>query len=426
MDFVRRVGVVIDRVLGGVERIREAVYIALEQLRANKFRSAMTILGIVIGVATVMTMSAAIAGIRGEAMEGIEAAGPKNFIVARYNFVEIQFSDDGPSWRDYPKVTAREAEQLRDLPAIRSAIVEVITGRDVQVPGRGDPISVTIAGESEGWDEFTLGDFVAGHNFIRSDVTSSRAVTVLTRGLAEALFGSLDPIGRMVRIGSAPFTVIGVYKPRGNIFGDENQNMAVIPYTASLKHLKTWDGFLRALVVTEDNATQQDAIDQVIGSMRGMRGLRPAEPNNFAIIKQEQILETFNKITGVFFIVMIGLSSVALMVGGVGVIAIMMISVTERTREIGVRKALGARRREILWQFLFEASTLTTAGAVVGMVLGAGAAWLIKALTPIPAEIQPGAVIAALVMAAIAGIFFGLFPAWRASRLDPVEALRYE
>ncbi len=426
MDVLRLVQATVDRLLGGVERVREAVYIALEQLRANKFRSTMTILGIVIGVATVMTMSAAIAGIRGEALEGIEAAGPKNFIVARYNFVEIQFHDGGPSWQDFPKVTAREAEALRDLSAVRTAVVELITGRDIEVPGGGEPISVTIAGESEGWDEFTLGEFVAGHNFIRSDIAASRAVVILTRGLSEALFGSLDPMGRMVRIGGVPFTVIGIFQPRGNIFGDENQNMAVIPYTASLKHLKTWDAFLRVLVVTADHASQQEAMDQVIGAMRGMRGLRPAEPNDFAIIKQEQILDTFNQITGVFFIVMIGLSSVALLVGGVGVIAIMMISVTERTREIGVRKAIGARRREILWQFLFEASTLTTVGAVVGMLLGAGAAWLIRTLTPIPAAVQPGAVIAALIMAAIAGVFFGLFPAWRASRLDPVEALRYE
>ena len=408
------------------ERVLEAVYIALEQLRANKFRSSMTILGIVIGVATVMTMSAAIAGIRGQALAGIEAAGPKNFIIARYNFVEIQFSHDGPSWRDYPKVTVEEAEAVRDLSDVRTAVVELITSRDIEVPGRGDPVRVTIAGESEGWDEFTLGDFVAGHNFIRTDVTGSRAVTVITKGLADALFGTLDPIGRTVRIDGSPFTVIGIYKTRGNIFGDSDQQMAVIPYTASLKHLKAWDGMLRVLVVTADHATQQDAMDQVIGAMRGMRGLRPAEPNDFAIIKQEQILDTFNQITGVFFIVMIGLSSVALLVGGVGVIAIMMISVTERTREIGVRKALGARRREILWQFLFEASTLTTAGAIVGMLLGGAAAWLIRTLSPIPAAIQPGAVVAALVMAAVAGIFFGLFPAWRASRLDPVEALRYE
>ncbi len=416
------------RVLGAVERVREAVFIALEQLRANKFRSAMTILGIVIGVAVVVVMSAAVAGIRGQALEGIEAAGPKNFIVGRFDFVGIQMSGpgEGPPWGDNPKVTSREAERLRELSHVRTAVVEVYTNGSVVGPSGGNPIRVGIAGESEGWDEFTLGDFVAGHNFIRSDVAGSRAVTVVTPGLARALFGSLDPIGRTIRINSRPFTVIGVFKTRGNIFGDEEQQFAVVPYTASLKHLKAWDGMLRVLVVTADGSTQQQAIDQVIGTLRGMRGLRPGDENNFAIIKQEQILDTFNQITGIFFIVMIGLSSVALLVGGVGVIAIMMISVTERTREIGVRKALGARRREILWQFLFEASTLTVAGAAAGMVFGAVAAWALRTMTPIPADIQPGAVVAALVMAAIAGVFFGLLPAWRASRLDPVEALRYE
>jgi putative ABC transport system permease protein len=419
---------VADRVRAALERVSEAVAIALDQLRANKFRSAMTILGIVVGVATVVTMSAAIAGVRGQALDGIEAAGPQNFILARYDFVGIQLTHQGsqPPWARNPAVTPQEVNRLAELSHVRTAIVALDRTSSVQGPS-GSPISgVSISGSSAGWDEFTLGTFIAGHNFLPSDVTASRPVVVLSEPLARRLFGPLDPLTRTVRIDGRPFTVVGVFEPVGNIFGEANQNYAVIPYTASLKFLRTWDGMLRGLIVTADGSTQEQAMDQVIATMRGMRTLRPAEPNNFALIRQEQILETFNKITGVFFIVMLGLSSVALLVGGVGVIAIMMISVTERTREIGVRKALGARRGEILWQFLFEASTLTVVGAAVGMLLGTAAAWLIRVATPIPATVQPGAVGAALVMAAIAGVFFGLLPAWRASRMDPVEALRYE
>jgi putative ABC transport system permease protein len=421
-------GTVLDRFGAALERVREAIMIALDQLRAHKFRSAMTILGIVVGVATVVTMSAAIAGIRGEALEGIEAAGPQNFMVARYNFVAIQVHGpgSGPPWGRNPPVTAREVERLGELSHVRSAIVEVYQSMPVQGPS-GSPIDgVFVAGNSAGWNEFTLGEFIAGHNFLASDVIASRSVVVLAEPLAERLFGPLDPVGRTLRIRGQPFKVVGVFRPRGNIFGEANQNYVVVPYTAALKQLRIWDGMLRALIVTADGSTQEQAMDQVIATLRGMRGLRPTEPNNFAMIRQEEILDTFNRITFVFFVVMIGLSSVALLVGGVGVIAIMMISVTERTREIGVRKALGARRGEILWQFLFEASTLTVAGATVGMLLGGGAAWLIRSVTPVPAVVQPAAVLAALAMAAVAGVLFGLVPAWRASRMDPVEALRYE
>jgi putative ABC transport system permease protein len=417
-----------ERIGGTFSRAGEAVLIALDQLRANKFRSALTILGIVIGVATVVTMSAAIAGIRGEALDGIEAAGPQNFIVARYNFVEMQLSDHttGPPWGRNPPVSPREVDRLASLSHVRSAIVEVFQSASVQ-GAIGSPVEgVTVAGNSAGWDEFSLGTFVAGHNFLPADVLASRPVAVVSEPLARVLFGSLDPVSRTLRIDGRPFTVAGVYAPRGNMFGDANQNYVVVPYTAGLKHLRMWDGMLRALIVTADGSTQDQAMDQVVATMRGMRGLRPVDANDFAIIRQEEILDTFNRITAVFFIVMLGLSSVALLVGGVGVIAIMMISVTERTREIGVRKALGARRGEILWQFLFEASTLTVVGATVGMLLGGGAAWLVRSLTPIPATVQPGAVLAALAMAAVAGVVFGLVPAWRAAKMDPVEALRYE
>jgi putative ABC transport system permease protein len=172
--------------------------------------------------------------------------------------------------------------------------------------------------------------------------------------------------------------------------------------------------------------TVQDAIDDVTAVLRGMRGLRPGEENTFSIVTQDKLLESWNQVTGMFFLVMIALSSVGLMVGGVGVVAIMMISVTERTREIGVRKALGAKRREILWQFLVEAATLTLVGGVVGMLVGGLISVLIAAFSPLPAKVPIYSVIAALGMSVLTGIAFGLYPAAKAARLDPVEALRHE
>jgi putative ABC transport system permease protein len=418
----------VERLLLVVERATDAAAIALDQIHTNKFRSTITILGIVIGVAVVVTMSAAIAGIRGVVLAEIEAAGPQNFLVARHDptRVQVTHSASTPEWLRWPALTPREVERLAELEHVRTATVQLHGTGSVQGPV-GSPVDdVLISANSAGWDEFSTGTFVAGHNFLPSDVVASRAVVVVVEPLARSLFGSLDPVDRTVRINGRPFTVAGVFRPQGNIFGEANQKYVVVPYTAGLKHVGVAPDLLHALVVTADGSTQQQAMDQVIGTLRVMRGLGPGEPNNFHIIKQEELLATFNRITGVFFAVMVGLASVALLVGGVGVVAIMMISVTERTREIGVRKALGARRSEILGQFLFEAATLTVAGAAAGMLIGGGATWLIRAATPIPAVMQPWAVAAALVMAALAGVVFGLLPAWRASRMDPVEALRYE
>ncbi|HEY6808612.1 MAG TPA: ABC transporter permease, partial [Gemmatimonadales bacterium] len=192
------------------------------------------------------------------------------------------------------------------------------------------------------------------------------------------------------------------------------------------KYVQHWKGWMDFLVGPKTGVTTAQAMEDVTEGMRIKRNLRPGQDNNFAVVSQEKFLESLNSITLVFRVVMFVLSSVGLMVGGVGVIAIMMISVTERTREIGVRKALGATRREILWQFLVEASTLTLVGGVVGMVLGGLGTGLIKLLTPIPAYVPLGSVAIALVVAALTGVLFGIVPANKASRLDPVEALRYE
>jgi len=409
-----------------IENVQEGARLAIDQLRANKFRSGLTILGIVVGVATVMTMSAMITGIRTSILSEFEAAGPNNFFVGRFNINDVRISaNSGPPWGNNPPITVEEVRAIGRLPAVRRTIVGLDLNAEFTF-GRQRLASVPIWGREDGWGAFTQGTITAGHDMLPADVRSASRVVLLSAPMAESLFGALDPIGRSVRINGVPFNVIGVFELADNIFAALQQNGSIMPYTSAIKHLNAWDEMLGAFTVTAPDVTQAAAMDQVVTLLRTRRGLGPAEQNNFAVIRQEQMVETFNRFTAAFFVVMLALSSVALMVGGVGVVAIMMIAVTERTREIGIRKAIGATRREILWQFLFEAVTLTVIGSAIGLAFGGSAAFLIDAATPIPAAVPLPAIVAALTMAAIAGVAFGLWPAWKASRLDPVEALRYE
>jgi len=260
--------------------------------------------------------------------------------------------------------------------------------------------------------------------------TASR-VMIVNDKMAEKLFGESDPIGKVLLADGVPFTVIGVYHSTVGFMGtpteqDADSPQAKVPFETGHKYLDLWIRGLDLTIRPSDGISRDEAMDDVTASLRTIRGLRPGLPDNFAIVGQDKLMQGFNSFTGTFFVFMIGLASVGLLVGGVGVVAIMMISVTERTREIGVRKALGATRGTILWQFLVEASTLTTIGASTGLIVGGGIAAILNNLTPIPASIPPFAVVAALVGAAVTGIIFGIVPALRASRLDPVEALRYE
>lgn len=413
----------------------EGWHIALDAMRANKVRSGLTILGVAIGVAVVMTMASMITGIRSSIFEAIESAGPDNFLVTRFDMTAVRFVSDGsgrPPWWGYPKITPFEAERIRRLPAVAEAIVDFDFSSDMEFEDR-EVTSVQSSADDAGWPAYTRGEFIAGRNFLPSEVARSRPVVVLSEPLARELFGARDPIGRRIRVRhgflrqtSAHFTVTGVFRIEENIFAEAIKHFAIFPYTSALKYLKADDSFLSVLIVPVAGTAQQAAMDQVIAALRTLRGLRPAEPNNFAVLRSEQLTQTFDDLTRVFFLVMLALSSVALMVGGVGVIGIMMISVTERTREIGIRKAVGATRREILWQFLVEAATLTLVGGALGLAMGGGIARFVEAATPIPARVPVWSVFAALSAAVVTGMLFGLIPAYRAARLDPVESLRYE
>jgi putative ABC transport system permease protein len=409
-----------------VTSLFEGVGIALASLRAHKGRAALTILGVAIGVMVVMVIGALIAGFDKGLSDMLQSLGPKTFYVGRFwGGAQHEDPDDPNPWRRRPALTVAEAERLEALPTIRFVVVDENGSADIEFENRRVG-QVSIQGRDADWPKIAGGDVSPGRSFSHLEDLANSRVVVVNEKLAEQVFGRRDPLGQRIRIAGLPYDVIGVYHPPTGLFGEGDQAEAFIPYGTLVKYVPYWQGWLDFLVAPEDTVSVQRAIDDVTIAMRTMRGLRPGQPNNFDVVTQEKYLQAVDSMTIMFKIVMVALSAVGLMVGGIGVVAIMMISVTERTREIGVRKALGARRREILWQFLVEAATLTVVGGMIGMLVGGAIALLLGALTPVPAYVPIGSVVAALIAAAVTGLLFGIYPASKAARLDPVEALRYE
>lgn len=430
-----RRGLPVARFLYG---LGEGVRIGIDAIRANLFRSGLTILGVAVGVSVVVVMAALITGIRGSIQEGIEAAGPRTFWVTRMDLTDVQLVQQGrPEWWDRPPVTVEEARRVARLSGIQGTVVSLGLfdpngegGMTLDVNGTR-MTGVRGIGESPAWPGHRRATFTRGRNFHPVEVEGAHPVMVVSEPLARDLFGEQDPLGRRVRVtggpgGSLPFTIIGVVETEKMLFDEDVPQFAVMPYTTALRRMKVPHQGGDIVVLPRDDVPLTEAEDQVISLLRTLRGLAPGEPNNFSIVRSTQLMEIFDRFTAVFFVVMLALSSVGLMVGGVGVVGIMLISVTERTREIGIRKSVGATNKEILWQFLVEAAVLTVAGGAVGLLIGAGGAWLTATFSPIPASIPLWSVAAALAMAAITGMLFGLVPAVRAARMEPVAALRYE
>jgi len=408
--------------------ITEGIGIALDSIRANKLRSALTILGVVIGVSTVMAMASIVNGIRGQIINTIEVVGPTTIRVFRF-FSSTPVNPDAlpREVRIRPKLESSEAQAIAALPEISyGAIWVVVLERLEYGAARTQP--TVIYGTDERFMEILGGGIVDGRTFTPTEVRSGRAVVILEVEAADKVFGRVNPLGKTMRVAGRPFTVVGLYRKPENIFQPPGQEIsAIVPYEAARKFFRYDDvNSLVILVKPVPGVSVDRAMDLITVQMRRMRGLRPGEPNSFDMVTSDQVLGLFDRLTGVFFLVMIVLSSVALMVGGIGVMAIMLVSVTDRTREIGVRMALGATRREILWQFLVEAATLTMIGGVVGVCFGLGLGQLLKSLLQLESPVPLWSAGVATTVSIGIGLVFGLLPANRASRLDPVEALRYE
>jgi len=407
--------------------LSEGVIIAIDSIRSNKVRAGLTILGIAVGVFVVVVISAAIHGINESVAKDFESAGPTTFFVSRFpiSFEACDGTDATCKFLRNPPLTLTDVDALAQLPSLRSVGAQVQTQktlsyRDKRVSG------VEVDGYTNNWQQTDGGDIYPGRNFTANEGRAADRVIIVNDKLAAQLFGDSDPIDKTVTVGDQPFEVIGVYHYTASFLGGGDSPKAIIPIEAARKHLGASFDYIGIAVVPAATTTRAQAVDDVIASLRARHGLRPSADNDFAIITQDQLFDVYNKIFGAFFLVMVVLSAVGLLVGGVGVVAIMMISVTERTREIGVRKALGATRGTILWQFLVEAVTLTGIGALIGLVLGMLVAFAIKHSTPIAASVPPMAIVAALLTSCVTGVLFGMLPAAKAAKLDPVTALRYE
>jgi putative ABC transport system permease protein len=412
----------------------EGIGIALDAIRSNKVRAALTILGVAVGVFVVVALSSATHGINRSVAKDLESAGPTSFYVYRRPVGLMQIcdgTDDTCPWRRNPPLSLDEARGIAGLPSVEAVTAHVGDNSPIKYKDKLLP-SVGRDAYTYNWVDADGGDLVAGRNFTYAEDRAGARVVIVNQTLARELFGESEPLGKEIQINGVPFAVIGLYhnvasflgKPTASSQGDSPR--AIVPLESARRHLDTFMRRLDFTVKPKAGIAQSAAIDEVTAYMRGVRGLRPSAENNFAIVTSDQLMEIYNGFFGVFFLIMIALSGVGLMVGGVGVIAIMMISVTERTREIGVRKALGATKATILWQFLVEAATLTGIGAAIGLVGGTIVAGLVKSFTPIPAETPPGAIVGALVASVLTGMIFGMLPAVRAARLDPIQALRHE
>ena len=410
----------------------EGVGMALEAIRINKVRAALTIAGVAIGVFVVVSMGAVVNGIRASFQQDLEAIGATTFIVQRRGsgISACDGTDEKCPDRRNPPISFSEWNMIERLPGVANVIG--------QLGGAGNFAYKNVRLDNVGYDAYSTdwpqvdaSDISPGRNFTRTEYDAGQPVVLLNDTLKAQLFGESEPIGKQIMISGRQFTVIGIYQPKAGFLKSlegkgPDTPRAIIPLQAAVRSLDAFRGGLSLLVRPFPTVTQAEVMDEVMAAMRARRGLKPGARATFYLVEQDRIKETFDQLFGAIFAVGLALSAVALLVGGVGVVAIMMISVTERTREIGVRKALGATAGTIRWQFLVEAATLTSIGALIGLGLGALLALVIRSNSSIPASLPASIVATALIASAVTGVAFGMLPAIRASRLDPVEALRHE
>jgi putative ABC transport system permease protein len=408
---------------------REVFRMAIDSLRAHKLRSFLTVLGIVIGVMTVIGMVSIIQGLNKSFLSELQSAGSDIIDIQKYE--AVQMGERSEEERTRKDLTFDDAKAIEaGAPLVRavavSIYISVFDQTEIKYQGAKSDNAMVI-GMNEKWPTVMslylprLGRFIT-----ESEVARSARVCVLGSELADVLFPMTNPLGKEIRVGPEAFTIVGVLTKRGQMFGQSRDNFVGLPITTLMKYFRYEKDGMEIIAVPRQSEMLGETIEQIRNVLRQRRKVPYGKPDDFAIMTQDTLVDLYNQLTGAAYLVMIVISSIGLLVGGIGVMNIMLVSVKERTREIGIRKAIGARSADILKQFLIEAVFLTGSGGLIGVLVGFGIALIVRAATPLPAAVTWWSVFLGMSVSAAIGLFFGIVPAQKAARMDPIVSLRYE
>jgi len=399
----------------------EGSRIALYSLRANRMRTVLTTIGIGIGVATLLAIVGIIQGLNTSFQAQLATIGANSLYVSKWPWIVM---GDWWEYRNRKDITPAVLDAVRRQSSYAVAVAPAVSRMADVNYGSRQLSSVDIHGSSAEYLQTSGFDLVSGRFLNEADDSNEQAVTVIGQDLVDGLFLGLDPLGKTITLDGHPFRVIGTLSRKGKFLGEDQDLTAVVPFRTFRAQLGRKRSMSIAVSVTRPEDVRM-AEDELVGIVRRARGTPPGKPDDFTINRPEQLAATYQQLTGALYGVAVGVGLITLLVGGIGIMNIMLVSVRERTREIGIRRALGARKRTIVIQFLLEASAVSAVGGLLGTVVGLGSAKLVSWVSPLAASVQPLTILFGVGFAALVGLLFGIWPAARAASLDPVEALRY-
>ena len=402
--------------------IWESVKIAFQALRANKLRSFLTTLGIIIGITTVISIHSIIQGLNKSFYTSISALGSDTLFIQKFAWFS---REDWIKARNRKNITMREVNAIKEQATMVKAVAPVVSARRT-VKYRNEQLKdVSIIGTSEKYmvTSNVIPEF--GRPLSQQDVDHRRTVCIIGWEVADRLFKNVNPLGKRIKLGSYKFRVVGVLEKRGSLFGQNMDTEVIIPIGVFQKLYGT-RRWMTIEVKVKNQEMMEEAKDELIGILRRVRKVPPEEENDFAINQQDMIADMYKRLTSALYAVAFGVGAIALIVGGIGIMNILLVSITERTREIGIRKAIGAKNRDILWQFLIESLAVSSLGGIIGIILGFVIAKAISSVSFLAASVSPVSVMIGLLFIGLTGLFFGIYPAYKAAKLNPINALHYE